>query len=118
MPSSLQARITRSAISPRLAISTFSNISNCRASASACRLNNPPWQAMRLPYNLRFARSSSNFEEYLTELHGLSIFGHHFGNYTARFCLDFIHDFHRFDYANDHVLGDGFSDINKWTTFR
>src|ERR1700680_1796199 len=70
MPRSLQAQMTRTAISPRLAIRTFWNIS---------------------------ARADG--EESLSVLDGPAVF-HELGNYsTGDFRLDFIHQLHGFDNA-------------------
>src|SRR5580704_5010814 len=72
MPRSLQAQITRTAISPRLAIRIFWNIA---------------------------ASTRTNSEERLTVLHGPAVF-HQFRYYGAGdFRLNFIHQFHRFDDA-------------------
>src|SRR5712691_6179723 len=101
MPSSLQARITRNAISPRLAIRTFSNMNGGAR---------PPAAPHRYPGD---SRASTHTEKDLTELHRLAVFGHHFGDDTARFCFDFVHHFHRLDNTNYRLFSDGFSNVDK-----
>src|SRR5262245_21899140 len=97
MPSSLQARITRSAISPRLAIKTFSNMRTRDSARPAVA-----------PYHVL-----TDFEQRLAKLNRLTIVSEHFGNNAAGFCLNLVHHFHCFDDANNGVFGDGFPDFNK-----
>src|SRR5204863_4977388 len=97
MPSSLQARITRSAISPRLAIRTFWNMWVARFGAPAVA-----------PYHV-----STHSEQRLAKLNRLTIISEHFVNNAAGFSLDLVHHFHRFDDANDGVFADGFPHFHK-----
>src|SRR5205814_8858227 len=103
MPSSLQARMIRNAISPRLAIRTFSNM----------MVERDRWAAS-------FARGSQlpDTEKNLTELHRLAILSDHFSDDTARFGFDFVHHFHRLNNANHCVFSDGFSDIYERRSIR
>src|SRR5207245_11063588 len=98
MPSSLHARMMSSAISPRLAMRTFSNM-HCSRKASG-------------------PRQSPDTEEDLTELHRLAVLGHDFRNHAARFRFDFIHHFHRLDNADHGLLGTRFSNIDTWRRVR
>src|ERR1700716_1811330 len=93
MPSSLQARMMRSAISPRFAIRTFSNMEGG-------------------------ATFSTDPKKHLPELHRLAVLGHDFGDYSAGFRFDFIHHFHRLDNANHAVFGNRFTNIDKWRRIR
>ena len=52
-------------------------------------------------------------EKDLAELHRFSAFGHDFGDHAFCFRLDFVHDFHRLDNANDRFFGDLFADIHE-----
>src|SRR5215469_1843429 len=76
MPSSLQAQITRNAISPRLAIRTFRNIGGS---------------------NLTWTQS----EERLAVLNGLAVLNETFHNLARRVCFDLIHQLHGLDDAED-----------------
>src|SRR6267143_4031511 len=99
MPSSLHARITRSAISPRFAIKIFSNIFVWRAG----------WRSYRA-----LALASTEAIQHLSELHRLAIFGDDFRDYACRFGFNLVHHFHRFDNANDRVFGDFLSNVHEW----
>src|ERR1700751_4781277 len=83
IPNSLQAQMTRRAISPRLATRIFWNIS----------------QARRLPL-----AAWANPEQRLAVLHRLSVLREDPQHFTADFGLDFIHQFHRFHDAKRLAL--------------
>src|ERR1700744_4582871 len=74
MPISLQAEITRSAISPRLAISTLRNMSF-------------PW-----PWTLALL----DREQRLSVLHRLTGLHEHLDDLTRSVALDLVHQLHRF----------------------
>src|SRR5438552_3490235 len=76
MFSSLHARITRMAISPRLAISTFSNMKTFH-------------EIPCLPGGQPTSRWA-NFEKGLAEFHRLGIFNEHLRNHSLGFGLDII----------------------------
>jgi hypothetical protein len=83
MPISLQARNTLSAISPRLAINTLSNIG-----------------ARGLRKTLFYDRQG------LPEFHGLAVADQDTGDGPGLGCRDMIHGFHRFDDQDRLTLGD------------
>src|SRR5436305_1848001 len=74
MPSSLHAQMTRSAISPRLAIRIFWNIGRSR---------------LLLP-----ARTDA--EQRLAIFHGLAILREYAQHFAAHVGFDFVHQLHRF----------------------
>src|SRR5687768_15028227 len=76
IPSSRQARMTRRAISPRLAIRTFLNTGACSP---------------------RAARRSGGLdpEQRLAELHRLPVLHHHLGDPPGHLGLDLVHQLHR-----------------------
>src|SRR5258708_9056429 len=78
IPSSLQAQMTRRAISPRLATRIFWNIG----------------QARRLPL-----AAWANPEQRLAILHRLSVLRKDPQHFSPDFILDLIHQFHCFHYA-------------------
>src|SRR5687767_4357301 len=80
MPSSRQARITRRAISPRLAIRTFLNTAG--------------------PGALR----GLDAEERLTELHRLPVLREDLGDLPGDVRLDLVHQLHRLDDAEHLAL--------------
>src|SRR5438067_7894187 len=73
MFNSLQARMIRTAISPRLATRIFSNMRSSRP----------------------------ELKESLTEFDRFGVFDHDLGNHAFGFGFNLIHDFHRFDNANN-----------------
>src|SRR5512134_1937536 len=79
-PSSLHARITRRAISPRLAMRTFLNMS-------------PP---------AKLARHDA--EERLAELHGGGVLDEDLGDRPVGLRLDLVHELHRLDDAERLAL--------------
>src|SRR5258706_16185416 len=98
MPSSLQAQITRSAISPRLAIRIFLNISMCGGGTSV------PARA-----NVRSLFCSYR-EQILAVLDGLAVSHETLHHFAGDVGLDFVHQLHGFDYAQhlsdlDRVAG-------------
>src|ERR1017187_2501518 len=105
MFSSLHARMMRTAISPRLATKTFSNMifKSGRATgdgkheelASSC--HRPPD-----PVHLIW----TNLEQRLAEFHRLAVFDQHLGDNAFDLGLDLVHDFHRFDDADDAIRTD------------
>src|ERR1700692_870763 len=85
MPRSLQAQMTRTAISPRLAIRIFSNMS-----------------------------ARTNREQGLAVLHSAAVL-HQLGhNGAGYFRLDFVHQLHRFDYAQHLPRLDGITHLDEW----
>src|SRR5512137_3224301 len=88
MPSSRQARITRSAISPRLATSTFLNMT-------------PP----------RLGRLDA--EELLAELHRGRVQDEDLRDLPVHLGLDLVHELHRLDDAEDLPLLDRRPDVHE-----
>src|SRR5690606_22711591 len=100
MPSSRQARCTRRAISPRLAIRIFSNI---RISCGpARRWREAPW-----------ARSSFDDEQGLAELDRLAVLDQDGLDPPGLVGLDLVEQFHRLDDAQRIALGDGIADLDE-----
>ncbi len=90
MPSSLQARRMRSAISPRLAISTFFSIADAPV-----------------------GYGSNNHDQWLIEFNGLAVF-HQNGTNGAGFVrFNLVHHFHGFDNAEYFASLDLLSDLYK-----
>src|SRR6185295_16798831 len=88
MPSSRHAEITRSAISPRLAMRIFLNI------------------VPRL-------RGEANGEELFAVLDGLAVAGIDRDDFALDVRLDLVHQLHRFDDAEDLALADPLSDLGE-----
>src|SRR5215208_6559136 len=84
MPSSRQARITRSAISPRFAMRTFLNMSG----------------------SLRGRLARYDAEERLAELHGRRVRDEDLGDGAVDLALDLVHELHRLDDAERLALLD------------
>src|SRR5580700_835434 len=85
MPRSLQAQITRTAISPRLAIRIFSNMS-----------------------------ARTNREQGFAVLHSAAVL-HQFGHDGAGyFRLYFVHELHRFDDAQHLARLNGVTHLDEW----
>src|SRR3954471_18311910 len=58
-------------------------------------------------------------EKRLTVLNGFAVFRRDFGNDTATFGFDFVHDLHRLDNADDGVFGDLLAHRNvRWRIWR
>src|SRR5512145_496197 len=90
IPISLQARRTRSAISPRLAINTFSNIG-----------------ALRLRDTLLYDRQG------LPELHGLTVADQDAGHDSRLGSGDVVHRLHRLDDQDRLTLDDARADADE-----
>src|SRR5690606_36457754 len=91
MPSSLQARRIRSAISPRLAIGT----------------------SLIFPGRLTAASLLADREQWLVEFDRLTIVDMNGGDDTGLVGLDLVHHFHRFDDTDDVADLDLLSDIDE-----
>src|SRR5262245_4325966 len=87
MPSSLQARMMRRAISPRLAM--------------RMRLNMPIQSA-----------AGVYFEERLVEFDSFTVFAEHGDNFAADLGGDFVEDFHSFDDADGRGCIDSVADFD------
>src|SRR4030095_8388609 len=85
MPSSRQAWMTRSAISPRFAIRIFLNMAHHRREANA---------SLRGFYR----------EQPLAVLHGMAVLHVHLHDLAVALRLDLVHQLHRFDDAEDLPL--------------
>src|SRR6185312_8128009 len=83
MPSSLQARSTRRAISPRLAIRILSNISDLCPGRSAP----PKW---------RLTKGSLDDHKRLTEFYGLAVLKKDLNHRSRARSRNLVHRFHRF----------------------
>src|SRR6266436_1673219 len=81
IPRSLQAQITRSAISPRLAISIFLNMPAPRGAGASV--------------------VQANGEERVAVLHGLARLGVHLHHFPRHLGLDLVHQLHGLDDAED-----------------
>src|SRR5438874_2465319 len=90
MPSSRQARATRRAISPRLAIRTFSNKLAPQAAVSR-----------------RF-----EVHEYLLELDPVAVAGRDLDDLSGLTGNDLVHHLHRLDYAHPLSLLDRVADLD------
>src|ERR1700737_1466267 len=96
IPGSRHARIIRSAISPRFAIRTFLN-----TDASDRR-----WLGRLYP------------EQRLSELHRLTVLRQDFGDLSTDLCLDFVHQLHRLDDAEDLPLAHHRAHLNEGRLIR
>ena len=56
-------------------------------------------------------------EQLLAKFDGLAVFDENLGNLAAHFGLDLVHDFHRFDDANDAVVLNGIADLSESGAF-
>src|SRR5690348_12814999 len=92
MPSSRQARMTRRAISPRLAISTFLNTPSLLA---------PPGPARGRPTR---GLCRLDAEERLAELHRLPVLHQDLGHTPRHLGLDLVHQLHGLDDAEHLAL--------------
>src|SRR3990167_2896237 len=90
MPSSLQARMTRTAISPRLAMRIFENMAQGSTGARGV-----PERCPELGRGL-------NGKERLAELDRVAVLRKHLNDAPRRFRFDFIHQLHGFNDA-DHL---------------
>src|SRR5215475_3697573 len=95
IPSSLQAQITRRAISPRLATRIFLNIG---------------WRL------LLAARPDA--EQRLPILHGLPVICEYSQHFSADVRLNFVHELHRFNDAERLAGVDVPTDFHKWLSAR
>src|SRR6058998_2840891 len=86
MLSSLQARMMRTAISPRLATRIFSNMTG-----DGTLVRRLKWP---------------NLEDRLAEFDRFSVIDEDFSDHSANLCFDFVHHFHGLDDANDRVGSD------------
>src|SRR3982750_3426866 len=86
MLSSLQARMIRTAISPRLATRTFSNI-----------------RVFRVDLRLNGGLSRPELEEGLAKFDGLGVFEQDLGNNAFGLRLNLVHHLHGFDNAHHGV---------------
>src|SRR6476620_3213286 len=93
MPSSLQARMIRRAISPRLAIRIFLNIARRSTSSPT---EDPALAALYL----------FDTKKCLAELHRLSILRQDLGNDARALGLDLVHHLHGLDDADHGVRSD------------
>src|SRR5436309_3338113 len=114
MPNSLQARMTRNAISPRLAIRTFSNIDSGGRPAQLLRVADA---APALHSRMR-GTGLTDAEENLTELNRFAVLHEKFRNNAGGLGFDFVHDLHRFDDTDNGVFVDLSADVNKWRRVR
>src|SRR5256885_15565564 len=110
MFNSLQARMMRTAISPRLATRTFSNM-DFHATWIAANRRNRLCSRRRKEADLAFLIISAmktliwpQFEKGLPKLHWFGIFDQNLRNYPLRLGFDLIHHLHRLDNAH-HGLG-------------
>src|SRR5690606_37693257 len=105
MPSSLQARRMRRAISPRLAISTFSIM---WAAYRQWTSKGAGWR--RPPDN---SGTSADHEQRLVELDRLTILDQNLQDRAGRIRLDLIHHLHGFDDAQRISALDRLTDFDK-----
>src|SRR5215471_547000 len=108
MPSSLQAQITRSAISPRLAIKTFRNIFSWTYSTSffeGARLQpchrSQKYRGLSAPEDRSYSSFSvrTHRKELLAVFHGLAALDKTFHNLARCIGFDLVHQLHRLDDA-------------------
>src|SRR5262249_44545277 len=93
MPRSLHAQITRSAISPRLAIRIFLNMAaGSRRPASAI---------------------ATDGEERIAVLDGLAALAVHLDHLPRHLGLDLVHELHRFDDAQDLAHAHAVADVHE-----
>src|SRR4051794_3022703 len=101
MPSSLQARRMRRAISPRLAMRILSNM------VPRGRIGNSEWRTGRSNYRYSlFATPSLNDDERLAELDRLAVLDQDLGHRAGARGGDLVHGLHRFD--DEQGLADGY----------
>src|ERR1700749_4107800 len=96
MPSSLQARNTRSAISPRLAMRILSNIENLKAANGALRIANRVRTSTLLAIRCSPFASFDN-QKRLAVLDRLAIFDQNLDDRAGARRGNLIHRLHRFD---------------------
>src|SRR5689334_15730967 len=106
MPRSRQARMTRRAISPRLATRILWNISDCRLQIADCH--------SRLPVNLQseicnlksLSACGIDPEQHLPVLDRLLVLDQDLGDDPGALGLDLVIELHRLDQADDRLRGD------------
>src|SRR3990167_3951144 len=128
MPSSLHAQMTRSAIYPRFATRTFLNIllsPSCaklralrRASKPAARGRSTAaarqlYRGSTATLSLFGGRRRAEVEQRLAEFHRLAGLDMAFGHFPFKLRFDFIHEFHRFNDAQDLPNADTITNIHK-----
>src|SRR5262245_37040461 len=140
MPSSLHARNTRSAISPRLAIRIFSNmawswfVSRTRCSTKCCTADPGPFQARRLKRSqvcgapFRFAprcaapgtRLTGSFDDHerLAELDRLAVLDQDLDDGAGARRRDLIHGLHRLDDEQRLARAHARAHLDEWTRTR
>lgn len=62
--------------------------------------------------------SRLNDEHRLPVFHGFTVFNQNLGHRAVNIALDLVHDFHRFNNADDITGSHGLSNINKGRAFR
>src|SRR5713101_7789081 len=109
-PISLHARMTRRAISPRLAMRTLEIMK--KLSVVGCELSGGD---NREPTNDNAPKGASNphGEQLLTVFHRLSVLRIDLDDFTVDVGFDFVHQLHRFDDAKDLPLADVIADGDK-----
>src|SRR5437763_11476251 len=114
-PISLQARITRRAISPRLAMRTLEIMRKLPVAGS--RLPETPgnWQPATGNPN---GASDSHREQLLTVLDRLPILRKHFHDLAVDVRFDFVHQLHRLDDAEHFSFADVIADRHEGIRLR
>src|SRR6266508_2803170 len=83
----------RTAISPRFATRTFSNMKIGLSLYSVLfPLTGPKWRL-----------AGPNLKQRLSELHGFGVVEHHLGDYSFSLRFNLVHDLHRLDDANHRL---------------
>src|ERR1700734_3423375 len=104
IPSSLQAQITRRAISPRLAMSSLRNIGS---------IQGPCIRTVVVTFTTQKELTQPEREEWLAVLHWLTVGDQTLANLPGRIGFDLVHQLHGFDDAQDLTVLDLVPDLDK-----
>src|ERR1700728_3226609 len=104
IPSSLQAQMTRRAISPRLAMSSLRNIRS---------IQGPCLRTVVVTFTTQKELAQPESEEWLAILHWLAIGDQALDNLPSCIGFDLVHQLHGFDYAQDLPVLDFVPDLDK-----
>src|ERR1700685_2287244 len=104
IPSSLQAQMTRRAISPRLAMSSLRNIGS---------IQGPCIRTVVVTFTMQKELMQPESEEWLAVLHWLAVGDQTLDNLPGRIGFDLVYQLHGFDDAQDLTVLDLVPDLDK-----